>query len=708
MRTVAADDVQNAGLTQFSAELRLMIYDMLLIDLRSYARLRKRAPTFTCTFLRINREIYEEVSEAFYSSEDFNMEIQGHFREDNTKGCVDFMQRSMDLRGVGQATWLPLVLRRIRHLRLRIHTESHESAICDAQSNLHAVLARLGSHQHALRTLHISIDFTLTLGVYPKLKPQNISSSQVVRFLAAPVQSLSVFGLPGEPFKLTITGEEGQPLPEMSGQAMKTLLNRFNNGDLRPMIRYFRVLRVTLDVAEFVALGKFWSASARDVVRGLAGARIRHDNGMLKECHTALVATLVDHIHDSAGLARRDGEVKEIRLKLLEYVGYLKDSLLLAGLSPRPDITILDAAPTLNEAPRATHYGSPAIQLFRKAGILEEIRRDGYMPEKICWRKLNGERICGYDRSLLHDGGLDGDGLTVYWVGRLCALLEREVKKRTGVEVQWGHEVTSLKSGLDPRDTSASLEVEGPGGKMTTYTADYILMRINLPSGKEEELPSMIIECCSQERTYNKFFGLIGERFCKLNRLWKDLFEQMFAKYYDTIHRYETNRLRIIAQFFGHLLSSDAISWEMLHVIKLNEEDTTSSSRIFIKILIEDLAQGVGMKPLTEKLRSEDLAPAMAGMFPTDNPKDTRFSINFFTAIGMGQLTEGMREWLKNMPKPAPLRQPIAVRCEESIEIMDAAKKGRKRKQRDEVKIAVEEDQRGRKVFVALAPETKR
>ena len=96
------------------------------------------------------------------------------------------------------------------------------------------------------------------------------------------------------------------------------------------------------------------------------------------------------------------------------------------------------------------------------------------------------------------------------------------------------------------------------------------LMRINLPTGREDELPSMIIECCSQERTYNKFFGLIGERFCKLNRLWKDLFEDQFAKYYDTIHRYETNRLRIVAQFMGHLLASDAIGWHVLHNIHLN------------------------------------------------------------------------------------------------------------------------------------------
>ena len=32
---------------------------------------------------------------------------------------------------------------------------------------------------------------------------------------------------------------------------------------------------------------------------------------------------------------------------------------------------------------------------------------------------------------------------------------------------------------------------------------------------------------------------------------------------------------------------SDAIEWGVLSVIKLNEDDTTSSSRIFIKILFQ-------------------------------------------------------------------------------------------------------------------------
>ncbi|EMC94313.1 hypothetical protein BAUCODRAFT_73385 [Baudoinia panamericana UAMH 10762] len=150
-------------------------------------------------------------------------------------------------------------------------------------------------------------------------------------------------------------------------------------------------------------------------------------------------------------------------------------ALLLATLSPPVKITIIDAAPTLNEAPRATHYGPPAIQLFRKAGVLAEIRRDGYMPEKICWRKLNGERLAGYDRSLLHDGGLDGDGLTVYWVGRLCRLLERELKSRTGTTVKWGHKVVDVKSGLKVEDKEVTVVVEEPEGKTVDYSADYIV-----------------------------------------------------------------------------------------------------------------------------------------------------------------------------------------------------------------------------------------
>jgi pre-mRNA-splicing factor CWC22 len=48
----------------------------------------------------------------------------------------------------------------------------------------------------------------------------------------------------------------------------------------------------------------------------------------------------------------------------------------------------------------------------------------------------------------------------------------------------------------------------------------------------------------------------MGERFCKINMSYAMAYEECFMTYYSTIHRYETNRLRNIARFFGHLVRS--------------------------------------------------------------------------------------------------------------------------------------------------------
>lgn len=149
-------------------------------------------------------------------------------------------------------------------------------------------------------------------------------------------------------------------------------------------------------------------------------------------------------------------------------------ALCLAGLEPRPDITVLDAAETLNRAPRATHYGTPAIQLFRKVGILPEIRRDGYVPNNVCWRKLDGTRIAGLDWTGSHSSGLEGDHITVYPVGQMCELLERELENRAGLKVRWGSKVTAIKSGLQKDDETATVEVE-EGGNVKEYSADYVV-----------------------------------------------------------------------------------------------------------------------------------------------------------------------------------------------------------------------------------------
>ncbi|XP_019164042.1 PREDICTED: pre-mRNA-splicing factor CWC22 homolog isoform X3 [Ipomoea nil] len=181
--------------------------------------------------------------------------------------------------------------------------------------------------------------------------------------------------------------------------------------------------------------------------------------------------------------------------------------------------------------------------------------------------------------------------------------------------------------------------------------AGHKLLKIKLEPGQEMELCIMLLECCSQERTYLRYYGLLGQRFCMINKVHQENFEKCFVQQYSMIHRLETNKLRNVAKFFAHLLGTDALPWHVLAYIRLTEEDTTSSSRIFIKILFQELSEHLGIRLLNDRLNDPNMQESFDSIFPKDNPKNTRFAINFFTSIGLGGITENLREYLKNMPR---------------------------------------------------------
>lgn len=279
-------------------------------------------------------------------------------------------------------------------------------------------------------------------------------------------------------------------------------------------------------------------------------------------------------------------------------------------------------------------------QITHQIGLDDEIDvQDGlnifrfdeqYQEHEDAYKKLKAE-ILGEGSD--DEGGSDDDSDSDSDASEAQQEKELEIRDQTNVDL------VNLRRTI-------YLTIKSSGG---FEEAVHKLMKINLPRGQEKELVSMLVECASQERTYDKFYGMIGERFCKLNRMWMELFEEAFETYYTTIHRFETNRLRIISQFFGHLLATDAIGWYVFTCIHLNEEETTSSSRIFIKILFEELVGAMGTKKLVAKMQDDTLKEAYTGLFPRpeQDPRATRFAINYFTAIGMGPLTEEMRAWLK-------------------------------------------------------------
>ena len=169
----------------------------------------------------------------------------------------------------------------------------------------------------------------------------------------------------------------------------------------------------------------------------------------------------------------------------------------------------------------------------------------------------------------------------------------------------------------------------------------------------------MILDACAQQRTYERFFGLLAQRFCELKKEFVECYELIFKQQYETCHRLETVKLRNVSKLLSHLLYTDAISWGVFECVHINEEETTSSSRVYLKNLLLDLSEHMGMVKLKERFADLTLQEFFTGIFPRDNPRNTRFSINFFTSIGLGALTEDLREHLKSAPKV--LMPPVAL-----------------------------------------------
>lgn len=361
-------------------------------------------------------------------------------------------------------------------------------------------------------------------------------------------------------------------------------------------------------------------------------------------------------------------------------VGFLKESgQKLTEVTPRGVTAIFERLRNV------LHEGKIDIRVQYMVEVMFAIRKDGFKDHQSVIQEL--DLIAEEDQFThlltLEDEGTTDDILNVFKVDPEYQANEEKYKELKREILDEGSSDEESGSGSGSESDSESEEGEGEEGEKQTIIDQtetnlialrrtiyltiqsaldfeecaHKLLRLELKPGQEIELCNMILDCCAQQRTYEKFFGLLAQRFCMIDKKYIEPFQNMFREQYETIHRLETNKLRNVAKFFSHLLHTDAISWEVLEVIKLNEDDTTSASRIFIKVLFQELSEYLGLPKLNDRLKDPTLQPYFEGLLPRDNPKNTRFSINFFTTIGLGGLTDDLREHLKNVKKQVAQQQ---------------------------------------------------
>ncbi|KAF4493295.1 3-(3-Hydroxyphenyl)propionate 2-hydroxylase [Fusarium agapanthi] len=158
-------------------------------------------------------------------------------------------------------------------------------------------------------------------------------------------------------------------------------------------------------------------------------------------------------------------------------VGAGPSGLLLALLLAQKNIpsVVLESWPHLDTRLRATQYGVPATRVFRRAGILEDIRKASIARfPSICWRKVSDhEKLISLDLSLVED---DPDRMTILPLGEIIQILYRHCLERGEglIDVKFNHEVTNV--GQDDNSAYVDVSIKGEGGtEKIRLTADYVV-----------------------------------------------------------------------------------------------------------------------------------------------------------------------------------------------------------------------------------------
>jgi 2-polyprenyl-6-methoxyphenol hydroxylase-like FAD-dependent oxidoreductase len=136
-------------------------------------------------------------------------------------------------------------------------------------------------------------------------------------------------------------------------------------------------------------------------------------------------------------------------------------------------VTVLESWDRLDERLRATQYGVPATRVFRKAGLMDDIRKASIESfPSICWRKTSThEKLTGIDLSVIKD---HPDRMTILPLNSLVQIMYRHCMEKTDgrVEVKFKHEVVNL--GQD--ETQAWVDVKVNDSIETTrLEADYLI-----------------------------------------------------------------------------------------------------------------------------------------------------------------------------------------------------------------------------------------
>uniref|UniRef100_A0A3B3BCT6 Nucleolar protein with MIF4G domain 1 n=1 Tax=Oryzias melastigma TaxID=30732 RepID=A0A3B3BCT6_ORYME len=123
------------------------------------------------------------------------------------------------------------------------------------------------------------------------------------------------------------------------------------------------------------------------------------------------------------------------------------------------------------------------------------------------------------------------------------------------------------------------------------------LLRMGLKDKQEREIVHVLMDCCLQEKTFNAFYAVLGEKFCSHDRRFQMTFQFSLWDKFRELSSLSSSTFNNLVQLVTHFLQKKSLSLSILKVIEFGELDKPTVRflrQVLTKLLnntdLEDLA----------------------------------------------------------------------------------------------------------------------
>jgi pre-mRNA-splicing factor CWC22 len=205
---------------------------------------------------------------------------------------------------------------------------------------------------------------------------------------------------------------------------------------------------------------------------------------------------------------------------------------------------------------------------------------------------------------------------------------------------------------------------------VTSNATAHVLLKMAAELGEQYEriILTMCVDYTGMEKTYNRDLGVLVELLCRAKPNFVEMVESSFVKNYGECFKFTVHRITNLASLYAYLLSRDVIGWHAMCVITLTEADTTSAQRVFIRVLVEELAHNLSFDGLVRKFQEPGVAEHVADLFPVDSLENAQFASAYFHEIQLHCLCERLDREIERMLEEAEAQKQKELRLIQKLQ----------------------------------------